>query len=270
MPMIDYHGIKEGECMREKFTNFNLKIIALIFMLVDHIYSNFGLFIGLPKWVHFLGRFVAPLFLYFLMEGFKYTKNRKKYLSRLFIFAMLMHVINIARNLITNRYFNPITKQVDLMSLIGGNNIFWTLFLFLALFMALEKVKINKLWFIPVILISLLMPYSEGGIYLYPIALMCYFFNNDPKKVSIGIFAWSIILLLISLNDYYTNAKDYTTLYQHLAYSSEFMMLTSIPFIMAYNGKKGGSGKRWEKNLFYIFYPLHLIIIYVIIDLLKI
>ncbi len=63
--------------MEKKLTAFHLKIIALIFMVVDHVYTSFGYELGLPRWFHFLGRFVAPVFLYLIMEGFKYTSNRK-------------------------------------------------------------------------------------------------------------------------------------------------------------------------------------------------
>lgn len=250
--------------MREKLSTFDLKIIAMVFMVIDHVNTTFGYTLGLPKWIHFLGRFVAPLFLYFLMEGFKYTKNRKKYLSRLFIAAMVMHAVNIIRSILTKSYIHPITNEFDAFRLLGGYNIFWTLFLMLGLFMIVDRVKVNKIWIIPAILILPLIALSEGGIYLLPIALACYYFNNDPIKVSWFIFAWSMVLLAKSLFTYFIGAQDVTTLYAHLTFSSEFKMMTSIPFILAYNGKRGGSGKKWEKDLFYIIYPLHLVIIYIL------
>lgn len=42
------------------------------------------------------------------------------------------------------------------------------------------------------------------------------------------------------------------------------MMITVLPFIYLYNGQRGGSGQKWQKNLFYYFYPIHLIIIYIL------
>lgn len=256
--------------MREKLSAFDLKIIALVFMVLDHVNTAFGYNLGLPKWVHFLGRFVAPLFLYLLMEGFKYTSNRKKYLSRLFIVAMVMHAINIIRSIMTKDYIHPMTGQFDAYRLLNGYNIFWTLFLLLGLFMVFDKIKVNKIWIIHALLMLPLIAFSEGGMYLLPIALACYYFNNDAVKVSGFIFVWSLGLLSWALFNYFTSMQEITTLYDHLAFSSEFLMMTSIPFILAYNGKRGGSGKKWEKNLFYIIYPLHLVIIYIITWALKI
>ncbi|MBF0805804.1 hypothetical protein IR116_03145 [Streptococcus sp. 19428wA2_WM07] len=47
------------------------------------------------------------------------------------------------------------------------------------------------------------------------------------------------------------------------------MQCLAIPLITAYNGQRGGQGKSWEKNLFYIAYPLHLTLIYMFESLLS-
>ncbi|VTS17099.1 TraX family protein [Streptococcus porcinus] len=251
----------------KKMTALHIKIVALIFMLIDHINTFFGHQLGFPQWFHWLGRFVAPVFLYLLMEGFKYTKSRKQYLKRLFIASMIMHMINIVRSVLTKGYINSYTKEFDAFGLIAGNNIFWTLFLMLSLFILLDKVKNGeglrgKKWIVAIILMLPLILFAEGGFYLLPIAFACFFFNNNAKKVSVSVFIWSMILLSKTLFNYVDGGNQVMSLYQQLTYSSEFLMMTSIPFILAYNGKRGGSGKKWEKNLFYVFYPLHLVIIY--------
>ncbi|MBM7710262.1 TraX family protein [Enterococcus lemanii] len=61
--------------MKKYATSFNLKIIAILFMVIDHVYSYLGSFIGLPRWTSLLGRFIAPLFVFFLVEGFLYTRS---------------------------------------------------------------------------------------------------------------------------------------------------------------------------------------------------
>lgn len=177
-----------------------------------------------------------------------------------------MHGINIVKNIVTKNYIHLVTQQVDLSCIIDGNNIFWTLFLILGLFMILEQAKKNKIWAVGAAVVVPLIAMSEGGLYLLPIAFACFYFNNDPKKVSAVIFGWSMILLVKAVYTYFTSMVGLTSLYGHLAFSNEFMMLAAIPFMLSYkgNGKKGGTGKPWEKNLFYIFYPLHLTIIYII------
>lgn len=261
--------------MQEKgLSSFNLKLIAIVFMVIDHIHSMFGYELGLPRWISWLGRFVAPLFLYLLVEGFKYTHSRKKYATRLFIGAFVMLIINIIYNLVTKNYIHPITNTFYFSGLINGWNIFWTLFLFMMLFISLEHLRKQStyqrlIWLVPTVGLLFLILFAEGGIYLLPIALACYFFNNNAKKVSFVIALWSLLLFLKSLISYYTGAQDVQTLYQYLTFSNEFMMFTAILFILSYNGERGGQGKSWEKNLFYILYPAHLAVIYILAWLFK-
>ena len=61
---------------------FTIKIIALILMLIDHIGEFFP---DSPIWFRWLGRLAAPLFFYALAVGFRHTRNRKKYLLRLYL-----------------------------------------------------------------------------------------------------------------------------------------------------------------------------------------
>lgn len=60
--------------MKQKYacTEFTLKLIALAFMVLDHVHTYLG--VG-PEWISLLPRFVAPLFVYFLVEGFFHTHN---------------------------------------------------------------------------------------------------------------------------------------------------------------------------------------------------
>ncbi|MGM2799600.1 TraX family protein, partial [Bacillus cereus group sp. Bce004] len=66
---------------------FQLKIFAMVLMVIDHVYTYIP---GMPMWLHHPGRIVAPIFFYFVVEGFFYTRNRKKYATRVFIWAEIM------------------------------------------------------------------------------------------------------------------------------------------------------------------------------------
>lgn len=76
---------------------FTIKIIALILMLMHHIGEFFP---DSPIWFGWLGRLAAPLFVYALAVGFHHTRNRKKYLLRLYLanvgmifFNQIMHIL---------------------------------------------------------------------------------------------------------------------------------------------------------------------------------
>lgn len=81
--------------MKNKSLNGNqLKIIAMLAMTIDHltsvIYPNYptdGWIIGM----HIIGRLAAPIFWFFIVEGYHYTHNLKRYAARLFTFAIVSH-----------------------------------------------------------------------------------------------------------------------------------------------------------------------------------
>lgn len=261
--------------MNKRLSGFDLKLIAIIFMVIDHVNTYLGDYLGLPLWTSLLGRFVAPLFVFLMIEGFHYTHNRRKYFTRLLMGGILMYGINIAHNLLVKESFtNPYTGEFDLFSLLQGQNIFMTL-AFLVLFIwgldTLLKVKL-KGWQYPLLIVGLiailpLILMSEGGIYEIVLALIFYLFRGNMMKITISVLLFSAVLLGHTLFNYAT-IEGMGTLYQVLTFSNEYMIATVLPFIYLYNGKRGGNGAKWQKELFYYFYPVHLIIIYLLQDVL--
>ena len=80
--------------MKKSLNSNQLKLIAVLAMIFDHLlwvikpgYNN-GTIVLL---LHLIGRIVAPIFCFFIAEGAYYTKDRKKYLIRLLIFAVISH-----------------------------------------------------------------------------------------------------------------------------------------------------------------------------------
>lgn len=81
-----------------------LKWIALICMVFDHIAEFIP---GMPIEFRWIGRIAAPIFVFCMVEGVKYTTNRKKYLLRLYIASIIMAVIQIFTG-VSNNYFLPL------------------------------------------------------------------------------------------------------------------------------------------------------------------
>ena len=80
--------------MEKRLNSNHLKLIAIIAMTLDHSIDLF--FSGFPSnpiaiCFHIIGRLTAPIMWFFISEGYFYTKNPKKYLLRLFIFAIVSH-----------------------------------------------------------------------------------------------------------------------------------------------------------------------------------
>lgn len=60
-----------------------LKIIALVLMVMDHIHYFFGFTGAVPEWFSMAGRLSAPLFLFCTVEGFAHTHDCKRYFLRI-------------------------------------------------------------------------------------------------------------------------------------------------------------------------------------------
>lgn len=260
--------------MKKSLSGFDLKIIGIIFMLLDHINIYLGEFLKFPSWISLVSRFVAPLFVFLLIEGFYYTRSRKKYFFKLFYMGIFMYLINMTHNILINNTIDPFTKKFDIFILLSGHNIFMTLALLLLFIWIINVIQTKSLSFIQYILLIIslfiLLPFilfSEGGIYEIIIGLIFYVFRNKLNLITIGICLFSILLFIHSLLTYF-NQADITSLYQVLTFSNEFMIITVLPFIYLYNGERGGNGLKWQKSLFYYFYPVHLIILYGLNDLL--
>ena len=67
-----------------------LKTIALVLMVLDHIHYFFEFTGWVPTWFSMLGRLSAPLFLFCTVEGFAHTHDRKRYFIRIWAFGAAM------------------------------------------------------------------------------------------------------------------------------------------------------------------------------------
>lgn len=86
----------------------------------------------------------------------------------------------------------------------------------------------------------------EGGIFMVLLGLIFYIFRTN-RKVQF------LVLIILSFLAFYTNRTGV-----------QWMMVFAIIPIYFYNGEKG----RGDKNFFYIFYPVHIYILYIVASLL--
>ena len=264
------HYIREEE-MRKELDSYKLKLIALAFMILDHIYSYLNAPVHAaqrgatwPQWIPVITRFVSPLFLYLMIDGFYHTRSRKKYLIRLFTGAAIMWAGNIAINLMFHNV-NLSTGRYSFSSLIEGHNIFLTLAVLFVFVWCLENIKQKKYMALSIILaiftaaLSLIL---EGGIYLLPVAFIVWVFYGKKSLQCAGIVVFSIVLLIKALVSYYTGDTG-TSLYVDLCFDNEWAMFLVTFFILLYNGERGRNTK-FSKYMFYVIYPVHLWLLMII------
>ncbi len=211
-------------------SSFNLKLIAVLAMLVDHI----G-FVFFPEVLEFriIGRIAFPLFAFLIAEGFIKTSNVGNYLLRLSTFAVISQA---------PFYMVMIMSDAEVIKL----NIFFTLSLGLGVLIAFKKIK-SVFVSVPVIAFFLFLAESinfEYGAYGILLILASYIFLLKRK---IGILSWvatNLIAMILFL--------DLQTIIVQV------FSFATLPFMVAYNGKRGKIVNKWW---FYCFYPVHLFIL---------
>ena len=169
--------------------SFYLKIIAVISMLFDHV--GYFLHSGNFSFFNYLGRFAFPIFAFQISEGYLHTRNLKKYLFRLGIFALISQI--------------PFMLFEYSIGFDYTLNIFFTLFLGLLCIISFDRIN-NKLLSILVILILLFIgeyikvDYGYWGILLI---LLFFIFKNNKILMTISFFIMCIYKYLPYLINYH-------------------------------------------------------------------
>ena len=258
-------------------TGFVLKIIALVFMLADHLGEFFPDVI--PIGFRWLGRLSAPIFIFCVTESLIYTKNRKRYILRLYIGSVIMALGNISLNLIfpdaTVPLLNNIFATLVLITLIiylleQNKNRLVKLLLFSALQIGVIVISYTIITLIQDannLLSTVTFCYAIGGI--FPNILFC---DGSLRWVILGIFMYKLkekrkafieMYIVFSLGQIILTLS-YGINEDVLLYTNyQWMMIGALPIILLYNGQRG---KR-IKQFFYIFYPVHIWLLFMIANL---
>ena len=208
-----------------------LKWIAIITMTVDHVgvilYPEFTV-------LRFIGRFSFPLFAYLLILGMENTRNIRYYFTRLFIFALI--------------------SQVPFFLALGYGpfdslNIFFTLssgLLFVYFF------KKSSVFVLVPVFASLVLPFDYG---IYGIVVIgCMYILKENTKFG--------VVSLVLLNTLFL-----------VPWSIQFLSISAIPLILLHKNGSLNITKEtteqftiplWRKYFFYVYYPLHLTLLYLI------
>ncbi|MBG9540261.1 hypothetical protein ABE42_08325 [Bacillus thuringiensis] len=231
-----------------RLTGFQLKMFAMVVMVLDHVHQYIP---NMPIWLTYVGRIVAPIFLYFVVEGFFYTRNRKKYLVRMFMWALIMK----GGSLLVMFIVPP--KGEGIL-----NNIFLYFIYAFILLIALDRFMKNKtvINFIFVILATALSFLPEMMVFGTACIYSFYFFRNDKLKLAI---AYPVAVIIANFLVFWPIMKGDIFTISGLLESYQWMMIFALPFILLYNGQRGYNAT-WAKYMFYVFYPAHIWILYLI------
>lgn len=171
-----------------------------------------------------IGRLSMPIFAYMISEGAHYTKNRKKYLSVLIVMSAIIQIT-----------YYLVERSLDQCILV-------TFSLSIMLIYIIDRKNIIlSLLFLTACFYLTQVVNIDYGFFGIVLPLLIYLGENKTQKLILMTSG----LVLVSL----TNSPI------------QWYSLLSVPLVALYSGKRG---KLKMKNFFYIYYPLHLLIIYFI------
>ncbi len=221
-------------------TGNQLKIIAAIFMTADHL----GLMV-FPSvaFLRIIGRLAFPIFAYMIAEGFSYTKSRKKYLLKMVVFGAAFQVVYFAaaRSLYQGVF---VTFSLSVVLCFAADNVLKKGLIKSLLLFGLQAALV---FFVTEMLPQVLsgtdfcVDYGFFGVML-PVAV----FMARKKRDKLICFFSVLILLSASFG------------------GIQWWCLFSVPLIALYNGERG---RIKMKNFFYLYYPLHLAVLYIVQEL---
>jgi len=222
-------------------TSNALKIIAIIAMTIDHtaliFFPRYSLEIPV-LFMHIIGRLAAPIMMFLIVEGYHYTRNLKKYILRLFIWAVLTH---FSYAFAFGKSFIPIGFD--------QTYVIWAYMLGLIALVIWEKSKL-KTWQKNIVLIPVICTAFPAA-WSSPAALAILHMGRNRGYFKKQML-WLIFFIAIYSIGYFIFLNKVYGLLQML-------IVLAIPFLHQYNGQRGNW--KWMKWFFYIYCPLHLIIL---------
>ena len=236
--------------LRIETTSMMLHIMAMIFMLCDHLW---GTIVPGNDWLTCLGRISFPIYAFLIVEGYFYTANLKKYMCRILLFAVISEIpFNLAMG---SGIFYPIHQ-----------NVLWSFLVSLVLIRWNEKAKSSRkrwVWVLVVLASVTLGPlaglltfvdYYHAGILT---VLVLYYFRGNKwwNYAAQLICLWFINSEILGGYGYEFRLAGRTYFFAR----QSLAMLALIP-IWLYKGKQGYHSK-FFKYFNYAFYPAHLLLL---------
>lgn len=202
-----------------------LKLIAALIMVVDHVGA-----VLFPQYIilRIIGRMSFPIFCFVMAEGMYYSKNIRGYLLRLFAVALITQPV----------YSLCFTGQLFWKQL----NVMFTFLLAGIGILGYQRLPVAGKWL--------------GIVGMFAAACLAAVLNTDY-----GDYGVALVSLFYLLRENKKVMVVVTGLFQlGMAQGIQQYSIFSLVPILFYNGKRG----RNIKYFFYVFYPAHLLIIYIV------
>ena len=255
--------------LKNGLTSFQLKWIALFFMTLDHL-AAFGFEIPvIARYTTILrnwGRIAAPLFLFVLVQGMRYTRSKSRFLFRLYLAGIGSELFVTVTNFFLGEaivyqtpgnviftFFYVVLYSIIIEEFVASMRNGWGR----AALMAALAIAV---WIVPQILRGAFWQMIPGNANIQQQFLCMDLINCFLPSVYSVDYGWGLILLGVTM--YFAQTKHCQAavfVYFHSSFaniffnSSQCLMIMALPLMLLYNGQRG-NGPKW---FFYVYYPVH-------------
>ena len=274
------------QLMKKGLDGTQLKTVALVLMVLDHIHYFFEFTGWVPIWFSMLGRLSAPLFLFCTVEGFAHTHDRKRYVLRIWAIGTAMAALEFFM------IYAGAFRRGD--GFYPQNAIFQDLVLLCVIWQGIDWLREKKIakgaaaiaavlcWPYMVMAFLLLFPQVQdmpiasavvaflmtsplpmwtavtdgswgfllGGVLLYAL--------RGHRPVQLGVWALNALLWDLVLPFAMVHAQADFVWTQMFTDYYEWFGVAAAVLMGLYNGRRGSG----HKQLFYWFYPAHIYLLY--------
>jgi len=234
-------------------TSYALHVIAMLLMLGDHLWATIFPYM---EWLTCIGRIAFPLFAFLITEGYVHTRNFKKYLLRLFVFAIISEIP--FDFLYGSTWFYPFHQ-----------NVLWTFLLALLFMKGMDKIREKFGFMLSSLLCAILtlLAYIVGTVTMVDyygvgvLTVLLFYFTKKDTPLNLFLqFLGMYFLHVTMLGGYYYDVELFGI---HFEIVQQGLAVLALPLIWLYKGEQGYHEK-WFQYFCYAFYPLHLILLYII------
>ena len=223
-----------------------LKVIAIIAMTIDHL-----AWMGIEEYsqavtptqifLHSIGRLTAPIMIFFVAEGYHYTRNYWKYLFRMAVLSVISH---FAFCYFAHQSFNPLQNE-----LFNATSIIWPLMWGLIFLKVWDEEKIDNILKLLITIIGCILTATSDWSCTAPLAILMVGRNrgNFHKQM-----LWLMAIITAYAIAFYIFKNP---IYGIMHMASWFV----VPMLSVYNGQRGRLN--WLGKFFYFYYPTHLTLI---------
>jgi hypothetical protein len=216
----------------------SLKLLAIVAMTIDHVamvFVNEGSWLWIAMRV--IGRITAPVMSFFIAEGFYYTRDRRKYIKRMVVFAAISQISFVVM------VFGRLPGSA--LEFLTNLNVMYTFTVSLLLLVIIER---KFKWYIQSFLLTvcgILALFGDWGFYIPIWVVIFYKFRKNFKLQAFTFNVYTFVL--VSLTDSFL----------------QYAVLFAVIPLYLYNGKRGNT-LFINKWVFYVYYPIHITVLVIL------